>query len=399
MTNNNDYNYCALPLAAYASRPDQSRGRLIAVEDSPVRTPFQRDRDRIIHSSAYRRLKGKTQVFISHEGDLYRTRLTHTMEVAQIARTLARALFVNEDLAEAVALAHDLGHPPFAHMGEDQLKICMKPYGGFEHNDQSLRIVTALEERYPDYNGLNLTWESLEGIVKHNGPIKTGAPLPYNLDLVQKHWDLRLDTWPSLEAQVAGIADDVTYNSHDIEDGLNAGLFTLDDIAGAVPLIDKLYQKSLKNWPDLTDKRRMHDVVREVYGCLVTDVIEASRARIKAVHPLSPEDVRACGQCLVGFSDKMNADVQILRDFLMPRMYMHETVLVMRHKAARIVKDLFDIYLKNPSELPLEWQNRDGTTALPRTVSDYIAGMTDRMAMAEHAKLCGQYDILKMEHK
>jgi dGTPase len=395
MKNNNDYNYCARPLAAYASRPDQSRGRLIAVADSPIRTALQRDRDRIIHSSAYRRLKGKTQVFISHEGDLYRTRLTHTMEVAQIARTLARALFVNEDLAEAVALAHDLGHPPFAHMGEDQLKICMKPYGGFEHNDQSLRIVTALEERYPDHNGLNLTWESLEGIVKHNGPLHNGSLLPYNLNLVQKSWDLRLDTWPSIEAQVAGIADDVTYNSHDIEDGLNAGLFTLDDIAGDVPLVAKLYQKSLQNWPDLTDKRRMHDVVREVYGYLVTDVIESSRARIAEVAPQSPEDVRACGRCLVGFSDVMNADVQILRDFLMPRMYMHETVRAMRHKAERIVKDLFHAYLTTPQELPLDWQARDATNELTRTVSDYLAGMTDRLAMAEHARLFGQYDTLK----
>ncbi|HEY8963555.1 MAG TPA: dNTP triphosphohydrolase, partial [Alphaproteobacteria bacterium] len=315
----NEYNYCALPLAAYACRPDMTRGRQHAEPDSAVRTPFQRDRDRVIHSAAFRALKGKTQVFVSHEGDLYRTRLTHTLEVAQIARTLARALLVNEDLAEAVALAHDLGHPPFAHMGEDTLIECMKPYGGFEHNDQSLRIVTALEERYPQWNGLNLTWETLEGIVKHNGPVK--GELPHTLSVVNKERDLRLDTWASVEAQVAAISDDIAYNSHDIEDGLIQGLFTLDDVAASVPLLKKIRTESETQWPDISHERRIHDIVRELYGRFVMDALEESRSRLKKLSPQSPEDVRKAGSAVVGFSASMAEDLKSLRAFLMPRMY------------------------------------------------------------------------------
>lgn len=394
---NSDYNYCALPLAAYACRPDRSKGRLKAEPDSATRTPFQRDRDRILHSSAFRRLKGKTQVFVSHEGDHFRTRLTHTLEVSQIARTLARALYVNEDLAEAVALAHDLGHPPFAHMGEDELKELMKDYGGFEHNDQSLRIVTSLEERYPDWNGLNLSWETIEGIIKHNGPVK--GSLAHGLGLSQKDWDMKLDQYASVEAQVAGISDDIAYNSHDIEDGLFQGLFTLEDIAGAVPLVAQVAAERRTRWPELSGARRIHDLVREIYGRLVTDVLEESRRRLKEANPQSSDDARAAGKALVGFSPTMAEHVKALRAFLMPRMYHHHTVRRMRAKAQRIIGDLFKQFMDDPLSLPDEWQARlpkvgDATTRA-RVVSDYISGMTDRMAMVEHERIFGLYDTIK----
>ena len=394
---NADYNYCALPLASYACRPDQTMGRLHKEPDSATRTPFQRDRDRIIHSSGFRRLKGKTQVFVSHEGDHFRTRLTHTLEVAQIAQTLARALMVNEDLAEAVALSHDLGHPPFAHMGEDKLKELMENYGGFEHNDQSLRIVTSLEERYPEWNGLNLCWETLEGIVKHNGPI-TAKPA-HTLAIVQKEWDLKLNLWPSIEAQVAGISDDIAYNSHDIEDGLFEGLFTLEDIAGAVPLVAQVAKDRKTRWPDLVGARRIHDLVREIYGRLVTDVLEESKRRLKETKPQTVDDVRNCGKQLVGFSPAMSEHVKALRAFLMPRMYHHSTVRRMRAKAERILGDLFKQFMDDPLSLPEDWQKRlpnvgDATTRA-RVVADYISGMTDRSAMVEHERIFGLYDTIK----
>jgi len=392
-----DYNYCALPLASYACRPDQTMGRLHKEPDSLTRTPFQRDRDRILHSSAFRRLKGKTQVFVSHEGDHFRTRLTHTLEVSQIARTLARALMVNEDLAEAVALSHDLGHPPFAHMGEDKLKILMQPYGGFEHNDQSLRIVSSLEERYPEFNGLNLSWETLEGIVKHNGPV-TGAQ-PHTLANVQKEWDLKLGTWPTIEAQVAGVSDDIAYNAHDIEDGLFEGLFTLDDIATAVPLVAQVAKDRKTRWPDLDGNRRIHDMVREIYGRFVMDVLEESKRRLKATKPNSVADVRAAGKQLVGFSPAMAEHIKALRAFLMPRMYHHSTVRRMRAKAERILGDLFQQFMEDPLSMPEDWQRRlpkvgDATTR-GRVVADYISGMTDRSAMVEHERIFGLYDTLK----
>ena len=389
-----EYNYCALPLAAYACRPDRSRGRLHDEPESAVRTPFQRDRDRIIHSSAFRRLKHKTQVFVSHEGDHFRTRLTHTLEVAQIARTLARALLVNEDLAEAVALSHDLGHPPFAHMGEDRLKELMQPYGGFEHNDQSLRIVTALEERYPQWNGLNLTWETLEGIVKHNGPV-TGA-LPYTLAGVQREWDLQLNHYASIEAQVAGIADDIAYNSHDVEDGLFEGLFTLDDISAAVPLVAQVARERTNKWPDLAGPRRVHDLVRELYGRFVMDVLEESRARLRAAGPNSVEDVRLAGVPLVGFSAGMGEHLKALRAFLMPRMYHHSTVRRMRAKAEHIIGDLFRQFMDDPLTLSENWQARlprgGDVAARARVVADHISNLTDRAAMVELEQIFGLYD-------
>lgn len=392
-----DYNYCALPLADYACRPDQSRGRLHAEPESAVRNAFQRDRDRILHSSAFRRLKGKTQVFVSHEGDHFRTRLTHTLEVAQIARTLARALMVNEDLAEAIALAHDLGHPPFAHMGEDKLKELMKDYGGFEHNDQSLRVVTSLEERYPEWNGLNLSWETLEGIVKHNGPLI--GKLPHTLALMQKDWDLQLKTHAPLEAQVAGIADDIAYNSHDIEDGLFENLFTLDEIAQAVPLVAQVWNDRRAHWPDLAGSRRIHDLVREIYGRLVMDVLDETRRRLKDVKPKSVEDIRAAEKSLAGFSNAMAEHIKALRAFLLPRMYHHFTVRRMRAKAERVIGDLFLQFMDDPLAMPGDWQHRlpkvgDPTTRA-RVVADYVSGMTDRMAFVEHERVFGLYDGTK----
>lgn len=371
------YDYCAVPLASYACRADQSRGRLIAEADSATRSAFQRDRDRIIHSAAFRRLKGKTQVFVSHEGDRYRTRLTHTMEVAQVARDLARSLMLNEDLAEAVALSHDLGHPPFAHMGEDKLKEKMKDFGGFEHNDQSLRIVTVLEQRYAKWNGLNLSWETIEGIVKHNGPVSKPG---FTLADTQKHWDLMLGTWPSLEAQVAGISDDIAYNSHDIEDGLFENLFTLDDIAAAVPLVARVWDESRAAYKNLPHHVRVHEVVREILGRLATDVLEETRTRIATVKPVTVEDVRACGRQLVSFSTHMAEHVKAMRAFLMPRMYHHQVVRDMRGRAERIVGDLFDH--------GMEIQGSNGFTGA-RKVADDIAAMTDRMAMAEHERIFG----------
>lgn len=395
------YNYCALPLAVYACRPDQSRGRLYPEPESAVRTPFQRDRDRIIHAAAFRHLKHKTQVFVSHEGDHFRTRLTHTLEVAQIARTLSRALLVNEDLAEAVALAHDLGHPPFAHMGEDVLKTCMAPFGGFEHNDQSLRIVTMLEERYPDWNGLNLSFETLEGIVKHNGPI-TSRPLPTTLAAFTGQMDLGLDGYASVEAQVAALADDIAYNNHDVEDGLQAGLFTLDEIS-QVALLREVMFGIRKTRPDLTGPRFVHALIRDMIGLMVMDVLNESRARLKAVNPSGPDDVRKAYAPVVAFSAAMHPKIQELRAFLMKHMYRHTSVRHMGIKASRVVKDLFDQCMSDPLCMPDMWQarlspdaeNGSNMAARARVVVDYIAGMTDRSAILEHARMFGLYEGLK----
>ena len=315
---NPSYNYCALPLAAYACRPDQTAGRLYEEKESRSRTPFQRDRDRIIHASAFRRLKYKTQVFVYHEGDHYRTRLSHTLEVAQIARTLARALLVNEDLAEAVALSHDLGHTPFAHIGEDFLKMCMEPFGGFDHNDQSLRIVTKLERKYPLWPGLNLSWETLEGIVKHNGPIKKGLrqSLPVTLaDIQKKQTDLRLGTYASMEAQVAALADDIAYNNHDVEDGLRAGMFTLEDLK-ELDVLAPVIDYTQKAYPDIEEGILIQEVIREMIGTMVDDVLQETRRRLQDLDPKTVEDIRKAGQAFVAFSDSMEEKVNALRSFL-----------------------------------------------------------------------------------
>lgn len=390
-TQNPSYNYCAVPLAAYACRADQSQGRLFDESESENRTCFQRDRDRVIHASAFRRLKYKTQVFVYSHGDNYRTRLTHTLEVAQIARTLARALFVNEDLAEVIALAHDLGHAPFAHTGEDALVECMKNLGGFEHNDQSLRVVTMLEEKYPKWDGLNLTWETLEGIVKHNGPLEM-KQLPHMLAKIQDQTDLRLDTFATLEAQAAAIADDIAYNNHDVEDGLSAGLFTIHDLMDEVPLMADIIKRNKEKWPDLSPVKFNAEIIREMIGAMVTDVLNETRQRLSDSDVQSVEDVRNASQQMVAFSDDMYEKVQTLRKFLWNRMYTHYTVNRMRRKAEHIVGDLFEVFLERPECLPPEWSEKSQNAGKDknekaRVICDYIAGMTDRYALVEHARL------------
>lgn len=388
------YNYCALPLASYACRPDLSAGRLHPEPESQYRTPFQRDRDRVIHSSAFRRLKYKTQVFVYHEGDHYRTRLTHTLEVAQVARTLARALMVNEDLAETVALAHDLGHTPFAHMGEDVLVECMKDVGGFNHNDQSLRVVTMLERKYPDWNGLNMTWETLEGIVKHNGPVNDKV-LPVTLAAIQQQTDLRLGTYASIEAQVAAIADDIAYNSHDVEDGLRAKLFSFEDLE-QVPVLARILADIRRRHPALNEHYMICEMVRDLFGVMVMDVLQETRTRLQMLGAQTADDIRAADRQMVAFSDAMFADVEKLRTFLRTRMYHHYKVNRMRLQVSRIVQDLYEAFTSNYRLLPDNWQVRVNEAGGPadkvahaRVVADYIAGMTDRFAMKEHGQLFG----------
>ncbi|PZQ45731.1 MAG: deoxyguanosinetriphosphate triphosphohydrolase [Micavibrio aeruginosavorus] len=389
------YNYCALPLAVYACRPDQSKGRIYQEEESATRTCFQRDRDRIIHASAFRRLKYKTQVFVYHEGDHYRTRLSHTLEVSQIARSIARALLVNEDLAEGIALAHDLGHTPFAHSGEEVLEKCMEPFKGFEHNDQSLRVLTKLERKYHRWPGLNLTWETLEGVVKHNGPV-TGA-LPVTLADVQKQTDLQLSTFASVEAQCAAIADDIAYNNHDVEDGLRAGMFTLKDLEG-ITLLREVITDVKRRYPDITEHYLIQESIREMIGGMVQDVLAESNARIQKLAPKSPDDIRHAGRQVVAFSDGMLNKVEELRAFLHERMYRHYTVQRVRGKVDKIVSDLFEAFIKRYQLLPEHWQRRveeaGGMTddaACARIVCDYIAGMTDRYAIREHERLFDLY--------
>ncbi len=393
------YNYCALPLAVYACRPDQSRGRQFEEPESRHRTPFQRDRDRIIHSSAFRRLKYKTQVFVYHEGDHYRTRLTHTLEVAQVTRTLARALMVNEDLAETIALAHDLGHTPFAHIGELYLEKCMERFGGFSHNDQSLRVLTTLEKRYPGWNGLNLTWETLEGVVKHNGPLK--GKLDYSISEFQKVFDLEIKNHASMEAQVAALADDIAYNNHDVEDGLRAGLFTLKDLE-SVTLLGEALQVVRSRFKDLSEHYVVHEVVREMIGGMVDDVLAESNRRLKDCNPQGPDDIRAYNRQIVAFSDPMRKKVDELRDFLFERMYRHYKVARLWLKVERIVTELFTAFTNNYRLLPDHWQlqaeHAGGLTndkALARCVCDYIAGMTDRYAIKEHERLFDLYGDLR----
>lgn len=390
-----EYNYCAMPLVSYACRPDQSRGRIHAEPESSTRSPFQRDRDRIIHSSAFRRLRSKTQVFVYHEGDHYRTRLTHTLEVAQITRSLSRALMVNEDLAEAIALAHDLGHTPFAHIGEEYLKDCMKNLDGFDHNDQSLRVLTTLERRYPKWNGLNLTWETLEGVVKHNGPVKSAPPV--TLKELQSQIDLEINTYASLEAQVAAISDDIAYNNHDVEDGLRAGLFTLDDLE-KVPMLRGIIRGVKKDWPDTDHRYLVYETIREMIGRMVNDVLDTTRANLAEVKPQSADDIRHCGRQIVAFSEDMREQVDDLRTFLFDRMYRHYTINRIWLKVERIVNDLFNAFTTNYRLLPDPWQRRVeeaggmiDNIALARIVCDYIAGMTDRYAIREHERLFDLY--------
>jgi dGTPase len=372
--------------APFAIRPEASRGRRFAEEGATHRSDFQRDRDRIIHSSAFRRLKHKTQVFVEHEGDYYRTRLTHSIEVAQVARTLARTLGLNEELAEAVALAHDLGHPPFGHTGEDALQALMEPHGGFDHNAQALKIVTRLEAHYADFDGLNLTWETLEGIAKHNGPVSD--PVPFALAEYNAMHDLELDTHASAEAQVAAIADDIAYNNHDLADGLRAGLFTMADLR-ALPLIGPCIAAVDARWPGLEAPRREHEALRRFFGLLVEDVLATSQARIAELGPRDAEAIRRAGVPVVRFSDASFAELKVIRAFLYARMYRHWTVQRMRRKARKVVEELFGVFNEAPELMPHDWNACAAldATGRARVVADYIAGMTDRYALQEHARL------------
>jgi dGTPase len=384
--------------AVYAADPAASRGRLHAEPASPTRNDFRRDCDRIIHSTAFRRLAHKTQVFVYHEGDHYRTRLTHTLEVAQIARSLARALGLDEDLAEGLALAHDLGHPPFGHAGERALDEALAGFGGFDHNAQGLRIVTDLERRYADFDGLNLTWETLEGLVKHNGPLTTrdgkafgrhaAHGVPAAILAYSATQDLELWSQPSAEAQIAALADDIAYDAHDIDDGLRADLFTLGDIA-AVPFIGGIVSEIQTRYPRLDPARRVHEVVRRVITRMIEDVIAESETRLAALKPTSAADIRHAAQAVVMFSPAMAAVDKGIKGFLYPRMYRHARVMRVMGDAERVIRDLFVHFAAQPTDLPMEWSDGiaaadEGTRA--RRIADYIAGMTDRYAQVEHAR-------------
>jgi dGTPase len=386
-------------LLPFACQPDASRGRLWPERLSSFRSPYQRDRDRIIHSSAFRRLKHKTQVFVEHEGDYYRTRLTHTIEVAQVARTIAGVLGLNTDLAEAVALAHDLGHTPFGHTGEDAMERLMAPYGGFDHNAQALRIVTRLERHYADFDGLNLSWETLEGIAKHNGPVtgpnadkKHDGPLPYALAEVNAQWDLELDTHASAEAQVAAIADDVAYSHHDLHDGLRSGLFTEDDLM-ELPVTGPAFAEVDRLYPGLEKMRRRHEALRRVFGRMVEDVIAVAQNRLASAQPRSVDDIRHLGTTVIRFSKPLFQELKAVRSFLFHRMYRAPSVMAVRAEVTAKLDELFPLFMRQPDLLPPEWQGdvmaaRD-EAALARIVADYVAGMTDRFAIQEHQRLCG----------
>lgn len=380
--------------ATYASDPAQSRGRLHAEQEATNRSPFQRDRDRIIHSNAFRRLKHKTQVFVYHEGDYYRTRLTHSIEVAQIARTICRTLGLNEDLAETLALAHDLGHTPFGHAGEDALHACLAGDGGFDHNAQTLRILTRLERRYADFDGLNLTWETLEGVVKHNGPLtgphaETNRPLPASIQQYDEVHPLGLNEFASAEAQVAAIADDIAYNNHDFDDGLRAGLFDLDDVA-ELPLIGSLLKEVRAKYPNLDRQRIIYETIRRMIGAMVYDLSDETGRRLAGSGAETAADVRGLGRPVAGFSDQMLADLNELRTFLRQRMYRHYLVNRMASKARRIVTELYEVFVEEPSILPTEWYaavDQPFGEQTKRVVADYIAGMTDRYALREHERI------------
>lgn len=385
-------------LAPYACHPEDTRGRLYPEHYSTFRSAYQRDRDRIIHSSAFRRLKHKTQVFVEHEGDYYRTRLTHTIEVAQVARTIAGVLGLNTDLAEAIALAHDLGHTPFGHTGEDALSELMAPYGGFDHNAQAIRIVTALERHYADFDGLNLTWETLEGLAKHNGPV-TG-PLPHALAEYADRHDLELHTFASAEAQVAAIADDVAYNHHDLHDGLRSGLF--DETAlMEMPLTGPAFAEVDALYPGLEQMRRRHEALRRVFGVMVEDVIAVAKNRLAAAEPTSVAEIRAMEGPIIRFSKPLFQELKVIKGFLFERLYRAPPVMAERARVTAMVEALFPLYMARPELLPGEWAGdvalarvTEGRQAMARIVSDYVSGMTDRFAIQEYGRLIGAADTV-----
>ena len=391
----------ALGLAPYAVDERRSRGRLVPEAPSPTRTLYSRDRDRILHSTAFRRLTHKTQVFIYHEGDHYRTRLTHSLEVAQIARSMARTLRVNEDLTEALALAHDLGHPPFGHAGERALDVVMMDAGGFDHNAQSLRVVTELERKYAGFDGLNLTWETLEGLVKHNSPLLGGKPLRGGAAGAKQHpvpesvltycakQDLELATYASVEAQLAALADDIAYNNHDVDDGYRAGLFTFAELA-EVSIAGRALADVGKAYPSLDGPRRLHEANRRLISAMIDDAVAKTEARLRELSPGSADEVRHAGFAIAAFSEAMQSELAALRHFLAIRVYRHPRIVAIMTDAESVVTDLFELYRARIYALPPEWreQARDRRPeTYARHVCDFIAGMTDRYALAEHRRL------------
>ena len=370
--------------SVFACDPFGSRGRLLPEDICPTRSDFQRDRDRIVHCNAFRRLTYKTQVFLHHEGDLYRTRLTHSIEVAQIARALARGLGVDEDLAEAIALAHDLGHPPFGHAGERALNEAMADHGGFDHNAQSLKVVTALEHRYAAFDGLNLTWETLEGLVKHNGPMTNpdGYVAAYNAKQ-----DLRLAEQTSIEAQIAALADDIAYNNHDLDDGLRAHLVSIDALRD-IPLCRRQLEDVEAIHPDISEERTLYEVNRRMITVMITDILTETRSRLKSSAPMSDNDVRKAGSPMVQFSTAMQSDLSELRRFLFSNVYRNDKVMLVMDNAAKLVTDLVRLYLEQPEKMPTEWASKSNNASSlddkADIVRDFIAGMTDHYAIKMH---------------
>lgn len=377
-------------LAPYASFSDRSRGRLHAEPIRDIRGPrdiFQRDRDRIIHSIAFRRLRHKTQVFISPDGDHFRVRLTHSLEVAQIGRTIARALGLNEDLTEALCLAHDIGHPPFGHAGEDALEEAMKPFGGFDHNAQTLRTLTQLESPYPSWQGLNLSWELLEGLAKHNGPVSNPG---WALNAVDAGFDLSLTDWPSLEAQIAAISDDIAYDNHDIDDGIRAGLLDIDQLL-ELPFVAERWEAILARYPDVRPRRLIGELTREQIGVMVNDVIESTRGKIAELRIGNADDVRNAGMMIGGFSPDMATQERQLKAFMYENLYHHPTQNEAAVGASKIVRELFVAYRNNVRLLPPEWLENlpEQDPQRSRHIGDFLAGMTDRYATDRHREICG----------
>jgi dGTPase len=379
-----------LHLAPYASNPAATKGRLFDEPESRTRTPFARDRDRVLHSTGWRRLKHKTQVFVYHEGDHYRTRLTHSLEVAQIARSLARQLGLSEDLAETIALSHDLGHPPFGHAGEEALNHCMAEFGGFDHNAQALRLVTKLEQKYASFDGLNLTWETLEGLVKHNGPI-TGNSIPAPIINYDAQHALDLTSYAGPEAQIAALADDIAYNAHDIDDGLRAQLFDLEEVTD-VPLLAEIAAEVRERYGEISRPRQTHEIVRRVITFFVEDVLATTRENLEALAPETVADIRLAGRPTVTLSESVSASEAQLKRFLRQKMYQHERVQRMTEQAQRIIRALFQTFLERPAAMPPAWAHiaeTDDPMLCARAVSDYVAGMTDRYAISQYHRHIG----------